>query len=42
MIRGLPDYLLFPYNNKVWHGTVALHFCFLYDGARFIITAHSF
>ena len=33
MIRGLPDYQLFPYNNKVWHGTVALHFCFFRDGA---------
>jgi hypothetical protein len=28
MIRGLPDDYLFPGNNKVWHGTVALHFCF--------------
>jgi hypothetical protein len=28
MIRGLPDDYLFPSNNKVWHGTVALHFCF--------------
>jgi len=28
MIRGLPDDYLFPGNNKVWHGTVALHFFF--------------
>jgi hypothetical protein len=28
MIRGLPDDYLFPCNNKVWHGTVAWHFCF--------------
>ncbi len=28
MIRGLPDDYLFPGNNKVWHGTVALHFWF--------------
>jgi hypothetical protein len=33
MIRGLPDDYLFPCNNKVWHGTVALHFCFFRDGA---------
>ena len=31
MIRGLPDDYLFPCNNKVWHGTVALHFCFFRD-----------
>ena len=28
MIRGLPDDYLFPGNNKIWHGTVAWHFCF--------------
>ena len=33
MIRGFPDDYLFPCNNKVWHGTVALHFCFFRDGA---------
>ena len=33
MIRGLPDDYLFPCNNKVWHGTVALHFCFFREGA---------
>ena len=33
MIRGLPEDYLFPCNNKVWHGTAALHFCFFCEGA---------
>ena len=28
MIRRLPEYHLFPCNNKVWHGTAALHLVF--------------
>jgi hypothetical protein len=41
MIRGLPDDYLFPGNNKVWHGTVALHFCFFPDGADLSPSADS-